>query len=102
MQHSTKNTGRTVKCLRPVEQAYRTLLIHDALNDNSNNLTGCIGPGMSKKASPGMGIRRSAEAMEAIWKLLGGWKNGKTVTLHVTGNVPGEARTKATWQRGKK
>jgi|SRR5688572_4576004 hypothetical protein len=98
MKHSTKVTGRKVNCLRPEIVQITTLLIHDALGDSSNNLEGCIAPGMEKKAS-NMGIRRSAEAMDAIWKLLGGFEEGKKVTLNVLNNVPGESRTKDTWDR---
>lgn len=99
MEHSTKRTGRKVKCLRPVESKLDTLLIHDAFNDSSLELEGCIAPGLAKKPPPGMGILSSAAAMDQIWALLGGWQAGKTVTLHITSNVPGEARTKETWER---
>jgi len=99
MEHSVKNTGRKVKCLRPVEAEVQTILIHDAKGDNSNNLAGCISPGLVKKPSPGMGIKHAALAMQEIWKLLGGWKRGKRVTLHVASNVPGDRRTKETWGR---
>ena len=98
MKHSIKNTGRKVQCLRPEIVQIATLLVHDALGDSSNNLEGCIAPGMEKKAN-NLGIRRSAEAMEAIWKLLGAFEEGKKVTLNVLNNVPGETRTKETWQR---
>lgn len=98
MKHSTKVTGRKVKCLRPEIVQITTLLIHDALGDSSNNLEGCIAPGMEKKPT-NMGILRSAAAMEEIWKLLGGFEEGKKVTLNVLNNVPGESRTKDTWDR---
>ncbi|MFQ5504092.1 MAG: hypothetical protein ACE5F1_04740 [Planctomycetota bacterium] len=109
MVHSWKWTGRRVKCLRPVEPLKRfarkgektieTILIHDAKNDDSLQLSGCISPGMVKKGGRGMGIRRAAEAMERIWELLGGFHEGKRVTLHVASNVPHELRTKETWDR---
>jgi hypothetical protein len=98
MKHSIKNTGRRIQCLRPEIVQIYTLLIHDALGDSSNNLEGCVAPGMEKKAN-NLGIRRSAEAMEAVWKLLGGFEEGKKVTLNVLNNVPGETRTKDTWER---
>ena len=46
-----------------------------------------------------MGIRNAAAAMEEMWVLLGGWKLGKTVTLHVLNNVTPDARIKETWDR---
>ena len=98
MVHSTKNTGRKIKCLRPEITRIGTLLVHDAYNDSSNQLQGCIAPGMEIKPN-GMGILRSAQAMDEIWKLLGGWEAGKKVTLKVENNLPGETRTKDTWER---
>lgn len=44
-----------------------------------------------------MGILKSADAMEEIWKLLGGYKLKTKVTLNVWSNTPGETRTKLTW-----
>ena len=99
MEHSVKNTGRPVKCLRPIEKEVDTLLIHDAFKDSSLQLQGCVAPGMAKKPPPGVGILRSAKAMELLWTLLGGWEKGKQVTLHVLNNVPGETRTKMDWNR---
>lgn len=98
MKHSIKNTGRKVKCLRPTNDKISTILVHDAQNDNSNNLSGCIAPGMEKKAN-GLGIRRSAEAMDLLWFLLGGWQQDKLVSFHVESNVPGDDRTKENWDR---
>lgn len=99
MEHSEKISGRRIKCLRPVELELQTILIHAAYKDSSTNLEGCISPGMKKKPNPGMGILQADLAMEEIWKLLGAWKAGKKITLHVANNVPGEARTKEAWDR---
>ncbi|MBI3469694.1 MAG: hypothetical protein HY000_42390, partial [Planctomycetes bacterium] len=98
MVHSWKRTKRIIKCLRPVIKQIDTLLIHDALYDSGDNLTGCVAPGMEKRQDA-EGIMRSASAMEEIWKLLGGFEEGKQCTLHVVNNVPGETRTKETWGR---
>lgn len=109
MVHSRKHTGRKVKCLRPIEEnkAYlkkneksvESVLIHDAYLDSSHNLKGCISPGMVKKPGSGMGILYAKEAMKEIWKLLGKFREGKQITLHVLNNVPGDLRTKETWDR---
>jgi hypothetical protein len=99
MEHSRKRTGRPIRCLRPVESTIEAILIHAAYKDNSEQLEGCVSPGMMKKPPPGMGILQADAAMEEIWKLLGGWKEGKKVTLHVANNAPGDARIKEVWDR---
>ncbi|MEZ5427069.1 MAG: hypothetical protein R2747_12440 [Pyrinomonadaceae bacterium] len=96
MKHSIKNTHRRVKCLRPTDRRLSTILIHDALNDDPRNITGCIAPFPFGGESCG---QSSAEAMELLWTMLGGWHEGKKVTLKVLTNVPGETRTKETWGR---
>src|SRR5688572_8539121 len=46
MIHDLKRTGRKVQCLRPVEKAIEYILIHDAYDDDPNELKGCIAPGI--------------------------------------------------------
>jgi hypothetical protein len=96
MKHSTKIEGRKVKCLRPTDWRISTLLIHDALNDNPSTLEGCIAPFLFGGEANN---QTSAEAMELLWTMLGGWQEGKKVTLNVLTNVPGDKRTKETWSR---
>jgi hypothetical protein len=98
MEHSIKRTGRKVRCLRPTDKRIETLLIHDAMNDDPNELLGCIAPFQFGSEAY---KQSSAEAMETLWLLLGGWEKGKKVTLRVLTNVPGEKRTKETWWRTK-
>ncbi len=96
MKHSTKIEGRKVKCLRPTDWRISTLLIHDALNDDPNNLEGCIAPFLFGDEAY---FENSADAMKILWSLIGGWQEGRKVTLVVLTNVPGETRTKETWQK---
>jgi hypothetical protein len=103
MKHSKKNRkgapGGTINCLQCMDSKIDQILIHDAKNDSSLNLEGCIAPGMMKKSPPGMGILRSKEAMDKIFVLLGGYNLGNEVTLNVQSNVPGDFRTKESWAR---
>jgi hypothetical protein len=100
MKHSKKKRGGgTINCLQCQHAKIDQILIHDALNDSSTNLEGCIAPGLAKKPPPGMGILSSAVAMKQIFQLLGGYSLGKEVTLNVKSNVPGEVRTKETWKK---
>jgi len=96
MKHSIKIEGRKVKCLRPTDWRISTLLIHDALNDDPKTLEGCIAPFFFGGEAYN---QNSAEAMELLWTLLGGWEEGRKVTLEVLTNVPGDRRTKETWNR---
>lgn len=98
MKHSIKNTNRKVKCLRPVESSIQTILIHDADKDNPGSLTGCIAPGTMSGAAY---WSDSAEAMEELWSLLGGWEDGREETLHVMTNVSyiPSGQTRAEWGR---
>lgn len=93
MKHSTKNTGRQVKCLRPIDSSVTTILIHDAYKDRPNTLEGCIAPGLM---GGGANWHDSAQAMEQLWQELGGWKGEKELTLRVMTNVsyvpPGQTR----------
>lgn len=109
MEHSWKNTGRRIRCLRPVEdniahlrakeKSVTSVLIHAAYKDSSLKLEGCVSPGMKKKPDGGMGILDADEAMDEIFELLGGFQEGKTVVLHVANNAPGDTRIKETWDR---
>lgn len=98
MKHSIKGGKRQVKCLRPLEGAITTILIHDAYHDNPATLEGCIAPGTM---TGGAFWADSEKAMDEIWQLLGGWEDGKEITLNVMNNVsyiPAE-QTRDQWGR---
>lgn len=97
MTHSMKNKGRQVKCLRPTETRFQTLLIHDADKDDPNNLEGCIAPFLFNDGE----WMKSAEASDFLFTYLGGFNLGKKATLKILTNVPGETRTKETWNWNK-
>ena len=86
MQHSYKRTGRRVRCLRPVELPISSILIHDASNDNPETLSGCIAPGIRGGEA---NWRNSAEAMEQLFEILGGFDETfqKRVYLMVLNNA---------------
>jgi hypothetical protein len=86
MKHSWKQTGRKIKCLRPVESAIQNILIHDAYNDDPNELSGCIAPGLLGGEA---NWQNSAEAMEKLWTALGEFKEGNEVYLVVLTNATG-------------
>jgi len=86
MKHSWKRTGRKIKCLRPVEDNISNVLIHDAANDDPNNLSGCIAPGIIGGEAD---WQNSAAAMEQLWVALGGFEEGKEVILVVLNNATG-------------
>jgi hypothetical protein len=86
MKHSWKRTGRIIKCLRPVETAIENILIHDAFNDDPNELQGCIAPGIQGGEA---NWQNSADAMEKMWDALGGFKEDKEVVLVVLTNATG-------------
>lgn len=96
MYHSKKRKGRQVKCLRPTNIYISSVLIHDAYKDNAATLEGCIAPFLFGSEAHYVG---SAQAMEKLWELLGGYDEGQKskVTLRVLNNVPGEKRTAADW-----
>ena len=93
MEHSTKKTGTPKRCLRPVESSIDTILIHAATGPEQ--LQGCVAPRLwgSKLGE----WNNSNEAMDRRWKVLGGWEEGKEVTLQVLNNYSGETRTKEAW-----
>jgi hypothetical protein len=96
MEHSIKHKHRHIKCLRPIEGAISSILIHDAYKDDPGSLEGCIAPGMSDTLNSWYD---SAEAMEQLWKCVGGWQKHKRVKLVVLSNAPGIKGTKDTWAR---
>jgi hypothetical protein len=100
MHHSEKRKGRKVPCLRPTNLYISSVLIHDALRDDANELEGCIAPFMDTN------YKQSAKAMTELFNLLGGYDKShkKKVTLKILSNVPGELRTAEQWiaQRKKK
>lgn len=103
MQMSLKQTGRRVPCLRPVDCPFFTILIHDASGDDVRTLAGCVAPGKERDPETG-GIRRSAEAMEELLDLLGGWPGSmdpnETFSLEVVNNVPGiEGDRESYWRQ---
>lgn len=93
LQHSRKRKGRQVKCLRPTNLYISSVLVHDAYDDNANNLEGCIAPFMFSN------YKGSSLAMEELWKVLGGFDESfkKKIKLKVVNNVPGETRTAEQW-----
>ena len=102
LKHSKKKReppiGNTINCLQVTgHPKIDQILIHDAWKDSSNNLAGCIAPGMKKKTKGPGGVLQSAKAMEEIWKLLGGYRIGTEVTLNIWSNTPGETRTIHNW-----
>lgn len=95
MEHSTMTRFPDVKCLRPVgiaDPKRAACLIHPITRhvlpprvDNPDVLEGCIAPylvGLPEVAGS------SDQAMEMIWKLVGGWKEGKQLKLVVLNEVP--------------
>ena len=94
-----KVSGRAVKCLCFHEdRAISSHLIHDALDDNHVNLSGCIAPGTSKTAN---GIKESARAMEEVFEALGGYKEYKKVKIEIQNNIHGD-ETKEQWIKRRK
>jgi hypothetical protein len=106
MKHSKKEFNldgtparEVINCLRPTDQRIGRILIHRALNNNPNNLQGCIAPGVWGNVNEFNG---SEEAMAQLFEALGGYEEGKLVTLHVLSNASGVGfDTKETWWRTK-
>jgi hypothetical protein len=89
-----KVSGRHIPCLCFHEsRAISTHLIHDALNDDHNELEGCIAPGTS---ADDKGINGSAKAMQEVFAALGGFAEWRKVTIDVQNNVAG-LETKDEW-----
>ena len=96
MKHSRKGTGRKVKCLCPIEERVSTILIHDAKSRRPTSLAGCIAPFFMGSEAYEFS---SAEAMESLWEMIGGYERGKRdVTLEVLTNVGTDTLTKETWK----
>ncbi len=86
LEHSIKLTKRHVRCLRPIESHIQKILIHDAYNDDPNELEGCIAPGIIGGEAD---WSNSALAMEKLFESLGGFELGKQVNLVVLNNATG-------------
>ena len=97
LEMSYKNSGLTIPCLRFMDPFIRGFLIHRASSDDWTTLEGCIAPGMSSDGSSE--IRGSKDAMYEILELLGGFEEGKRVTLRVENNGPEEEGTREEWLR---
>lgn len=95
-----KISGRRVKCLCFHEdRAISSHLIHDAKNDDHNQLSGCIAPGLS---SSDTGIQDSAKAMGQVFDALGGFKLWKKVDIIVENNIKGSEKKEDWITRRKK
>jgi hypothetical protein len=95
-----KVSGRTVKCLCFFDDpAIQTHLIHDAQDDDHNNLEGCIAPGLAKDAN---GIKDSAKAMAEVFAALGGFEEWRKKTIEVQNNVHGNENKEAWIARRKR
>ena len=90
----TKVSGRAVNCLCFSDSpAISTHLIHDAMNDNSTGIEGCIAPGRGADRN---GVHGSADAMIDIFAALGGFYMWKKVAIFVENNIKGD-ETKDEW-----
>lgn len=95
MEHSKMTRFSDVKCLRPVgvkDPQRAACLIHPITRhvrppDNPDALEGCIAPFLVGTAEL---AGSSEQAMESIWKLVGGWEKGKQLKLVVLNDVPTE------------
>ena len=104
MKHSKKThnldgkpSAEVIRCLRPTDPRIEKILIHRAKNDNPNNLLGCIAPGTWGSLYD---FKDSEKAMEELFEALGGYEEGKKVTLQVLSNATGVGLgTKDTWWR---
>jgi len=95
-------------CLRPVEDRIRHILIHGVQNDDPKYLEGCIAPGLSFAvdlaywfATDYTVFSQSELAMNKIFELLGGFKQGNRVTLQVLTNATGINEDRDHWRRFK-
>jgi hypothetical protein len=91
-----KTRGRKVECLCFSDSlAIQTHLIHDALNDDHNELEGCIAPGLTATDT---GITDSKKAMLEVFDALGGYKEWRKKTIIVENNITGD-ETREQWIR---
>ncbi len=94
MEMCVKTKARAVNCLCFSESpAIWTHLIHDADNDDSKWLDGCIAPGLAATKD---GITGSAAAMLEVFAALNGFQMWKKVTIWVSNNISGD-ETKDEW-----
>jgi hypothetical protein len=84
------------RCLRPTEERIKHVLIHPA--NDATDLQGCIAPGLFKNFWTFEG---STEAMALLFEALGGYAQGRLITLKVLSNATGVGpeETKETWWR---
>jgi hypothetical protein len=96
MIHSWKRTKSRVQCLRPTNRWITTVLVHAAFNDDAKWLEGCIAPFIVGTENH---YARSAEAIEEMFRLLGGFDDltPKSVKLVILNNYPNEKRTAEQW-----
>lgn len=92
-----KRKGRRVQCLSFADSnAIATHLIHDAINDDHNELEGCIAPGLHAQST---GIRESAKAMAEVIQALGGFQEWKRFVVEVQNNIGHSTESKDAWIR---
>ncbi len=78
-----------VRCFRPLDCPFSSILIHDASGDNHMTLEGCVAPGTLIDYVNG-GIYNSRGAMDRIMdEILGPFEVGKEFDLEVVDNWPG-------------
>ncbi|HEY0459218.1 MAG TPA: hypothetical protein VGC97_08790 [Pyrinomonadaceae bacterium] len=97
MHHSIKHKKRNVQCLRPTNMYISSILIHDAYNDDADELEGCIAP--FEFGAEADKLHGSAQAMVKLWEMLGGFDktHEKKIKLRILSNVPGDNRTAENW-----
>ena len=102
MHHSNKRKGRPVKCLRPTNLYISSILIHDAFEDNADELEGCIAP--FSYGTEADKLTGSAQAMEQLWEKIGGFDktHKKKIMLRIVTNVAGDNRTADQWLKTRK
>lgn len=86
MKHSFKGKDTERHCLRPLEQQYTRLLIHDAWANDPRTLLGCVAPRIYGSEAD---RTTSKLAMNKLFDLLGGYELGREgITLVVLNNFP--------------
>ena len=96
MMHTVHAVFPDVQCLQPLglksPQLSRCLIHpvtrHVRPQDTADALEGCIAPYVvgAEEVAGGSDL-----AMEQLWRLLGGWKKGKKVSLTIRNDVPAGA-----------
>ena len=97
-----KRTGQAAKCLRSKKWFLAPFLIHKTFGkEDGAALEGCIGPGLSRNTKGG--VKQSAEAMDQIFKMLGGFPKkidkDNLIKFKVTNNVPGGSGTQTSFEK---